>query len=185
MDRGTKNYGRYLGGDDTAFEEIVREYKDGLMLYINSFTHDIFAAEEIMQEVFVRLAVKKPKFRRESLFKTWLYASGRNAAIDYIRRRSKVSDTSVEKYESVLHEEETVEKAYLLEERKIMLHSAIKKLKTEYLQVLYLVYFEEFSNEQTARIMKKSKRQVENLLYRAKSALKEKLEKEGFEYEIL
>ena len=51
--------------------------------------------------------------------------------------------------------------------------------------ILYLVYFENFSNEQAAKVMKKSKRQVENLIYRAKQSLKTELDKEGFIYEEL
>ncbi len=61
----------------------------------------------------------------------------------------------------------------------------MKKLNPDYFQVLYLVYFENFSNTETAAIMKKNKRQIENLIYRAKQALKSELEKEGFEYEEL
>ena len=61
----------------------------------------------------------------------------------------------------------------------------MKKLNNEYRQVLYLVYFENFSNNETAEIMLKSERQIRNLLYRAKGALKSLLEKEGFVYEEL
>jgi RNA polymerase sigma-70 factor (ECF subfamily) len=50
---------------------------------------------------------------------------------------------------------------------------------------LYLVYFEGFDNTETAKIIKKTKRQVVKLLYNAKQALKKELEKEGFEYEEL
>ena len=52
---GTNSYERYLGGDDTAFADIVREYADGLMLYINSFTRDIHVSEEVTEEVFFKL----------------------------------------------------------------------------------------------------------------------------------
>lgn len=61
----------------------------------------------------------------------------------------------------------------------------MRKLKPEYFQVLYLIYFEEFSNTDAAVIMKKNKRQIENLIYRAKGSLKSELKKEGFEYEEL
>ena len=61
----------------------------------------------------------------------------------------------------------------------------MKNLNSEYYQVLYLVYFENFSNAEISIIMKKNKRQIENLIYRAKKALKAELEKEGFEYEEL
>jgi RNA polymerase sigma-70 factor (ECF subfamily) len=59
----------------------------------------------------------------------------------------------------------------------------LHSLKTEYRQVLYLSYFEGFSNAEAAIIMKKSKRQIETLLYNAKKALKTELERSGFEYE--
>ncbi len=64
-----------------------------------------------------------------------------------------------------------------------MIHKSLHKLKTEYRQVLYLSFFECLKNEETALIMKKSKRQVENLLYNAKKALRAELERSGYDYE--
>ena len=52
-----------------------------------------------------------------------------------------------------------------------------------YKSVLYLSFFEDFTNEEVAKTIGKSSRQVRNLLYRAKLALKTELEKEGFNYE--
>ncbi|MDE7094522.1 MAG: RNA polymerase subunit sigma-24, partial [Oscillospiraceae bacterium] len=49
----------------------------------------------------------------------------------------------------------------------------------------YLSYFEDFSNAETAKIMRKTKRQIENLLYNARKSLKLELEKDGFHYEKL
>ena len=66
-----------------------------------------------------------------------------------------------------------------------MLHKAIQRLKPEYEQVLYLSYFDNFSNKEIAEIMKKTTRQVENLLYNAKKALKNELDKEEYVYENL
>jgi len=48
-----------------------------------------------------------------------------------------------------------------------------------------LVYIENFSNQEAAAVMKKSLRQIENLLYQAKRSLRSELEKEGFVYENL
>ena len=78
-----------------------------------------------------------------------------------------------------------VERNYLRTEQKIQLHKALKGLKPEYRQVLYLIYFEGFRNDQVAIVMKKSKKQIENLVYRAKLSLESELEKEGFLYEEL
>lgn len=59
------------------------------------------------------------------------------------------------------------------------MHRALNRIKYEYRQALYLSYFEDFSNEQIAKITGKSKRQVEMLLYRGKQALEKALVKEG------
>jgi RNA polymerase sigma-70 factor (ECF subfamily) len=59
----------------------------------------------------------------------------------------------------------------------------LEKLNDDYRQVLYLIYFENFSNTETAKIMGRSERQIRNLLYRAKESLRNILEREGFRYE--
>ncbi len=184
MDNGTVNYQRFLAGDDEGMVEIIRDYKDGLILYINDITNNITLAEEIMEDTFFKLVTKKPKFSGKSTFKTWLYSIGRNMAIDSLRKRSKISDIPFDEYND-LAEEKSIEREYLKEEQKIALNKALHKLKPDYRQVLYLAFFEDFSNSETAKIMHKTKRQIENLLYRAKQALKTELEKEGFEYEVL
>lgn len=185
MDNGASSYRRYLDGDDSGLVEIIKDYKDGLTLYINGYVNNIFVAEDLMEDTFFKLAAKRPRFLGRSSFKTWLYAIARNVAIDYLRRNSKMPCDSIEEYENYLTEETNVEKEYLIKEQRIILHRTMRKLKPEYFQVLYLTYFEGFTNAEVATIMKKSKRQIENLIYRAKKALKSELEKEGFEYEGL
>ena len=87
--------------------------------------------------------------------------------------------------EDYLKDEHDLEKMYIIEERKIAVHKALRKLKAEYRQVLYLIYFEGFSNSEAASAMKKSKHQLENLVYRARMSLRSELDKEGFVYEEL
>lgn len=183
MDNGASSYRRFLDGDDNGLVEIIRDYKDGLILYLNSFIGNIYIAEEIAEETFIKLVVKKPKFRGKSTFKTWLYAIGRNAATDYLRKLSKNACSSIDDFPNLSDDEDSLEKLYIREEQKISVHKALKQLTPDYRQVLYLIYFEGFSNSQAAQIMKKNNRQVENLIYRAKKSLKTALEKEGFSYE--
>ena len=182
MDNAADRYRRFLEGNDNELVEIIDAYYEGLSLYLNSIVHDICEAEEIMQDTFVKLATKKPKFHGKCDFKTWLYTIARNCALDYIRHRSKYSDQSIDEC-FYLSDEEDIEKQYLIEEQKIELHKAMKELKPEYFQVLYLMYFEDFNTENIAKIMHKSKRQIGDLIYRAKKSLKSILEKAGFQYE--
>ena len=185
MDNGASSYRRFLNGDDEGITLIIKDYKDSLILYLNSYVNNIYVAEEIMEETFFKLAVKKPKFNEKSSFKTWLYTIGRNVAIDYIKHNSKISVSSTEDMENYLKNETSLENLYIKKERKSIVHKALSNLKPEYRQVLWLCFFEEFSNEEIAQIMGKSKRQIENLVYRAKQSLKSLLDKEGFQHEKL
>ncbi len=185
MDNGASSYRRFLNGDDDGLTSIIKDYKDSLILYLNGYVNNIYVAEEIMEETFFKLAVKKPIFNERSSFKTWLYTIGRNVAIDYIRRNSKFSMSSIQDVENYIKDESYLENLYIKNERKIIVHKAMSNLRPEYCQVLWLCFFEEFSNEEVAQIMGKSKRQIENLLYRAKQSLKPLLDKEGIQYEKL
>ena len=185
MDNGASSYRRYLDGDDKGLSEIVGEYKDGLMLYLNQFVNNYCVAEELTEDTFFRLITKKPKFSGKSSFRSWLYAIGRNVAIDHIRHNSKIMNTPIEEMDNYISDGKSLEQAYITEESKKALHNALAKLTPDYRQVLWLVYFEGFSNREAAVAMKKNDHQIKNLLYRAKIALKAELEKEGFIYEDL
>ena len=184
MDNGESSYRRFLAGDDSGMVEIVREFRDGLMLYLRSYTNDINAAEDCVQDTFIRLAVKKPKFKGKSSFKTWLYTIGRNIAVDHQRRTLRRRSVSLSECHE-LSDEADLEESYLVTEQKINLRHALCRLREEYQQVLYLTYFEGFSNAEAAQITGRSLKQIENLLYNARKALRTELEKEGFSYENL
>lgn len=182
MDTGKASYDRYLNGDDLGIGEIIREYKDGLILFLNNYVRNINTAEELCEDTFVKLAVKKPRFRGGSSFKTFLYAIARNVAIDYLRRNKNT--VPIEELTD-LEDKENLERDYIKQEQKLTLRSALKKLKPEYERVLWLTYFEELSNKEAAAVMGKSTHAIETLVYRARNALRSQLESEGFVYEEL
>lgn len=182
MDRGADSYQRYLNGDDEGLADIVRLYADGLTFYLNRFVNDLTVAEDLMEETFFKIITKKPRFHSKYTFKTWLYTIGRNVVIDHLRRNKYVG-TSIEAVESQCAERDNPENAYIAEERKKRVHEALMHLPSDYRQVLWLLYFEGFTHKETAVIMKKTSKQMKNLVYRAKTALKQALEKEGFTYE--
>jgi RNA polymerase sigma-70 factor (ECF subfamily) len=182
MDNGESSYRRFQAGDDEGLHEIICAYRAGLILYLNSFVQNIHTAEDLAEDTFTELAIRKPKFSGNSSFKTWLYAIGRNITAKYIRKHARLDVVPLESQE--FHaDEEDLERNYIKTEQKRMVHQALHCLKPEYRQVLYLSYFEEFSNAETAQIMHRSKRQIETLLYSAKKALRSELERRGFAYE--
>ena len=185
MDNGASSYRRYLEGDQNAFVEIIRDYKNGLMFYLNGYVSDINIAEELAIETFVKIVTKKPRFSGKSQFKTWLYAIGRNIAVDYIKKQSKAKLVSIEDCGDISADEASLEYSYIREEKKIELHRTLKKLKPEYQQIIWLIYFENLTQKEAALVMKKSVHNIETLVSRARQSLKKELEKEGFVYEKL
>ncbi len=185
MDNGASSYRRFLAGDDSGIAEIVEGYKDGLILYLNGYVGNIHTAEELAEDTFFRLIAKKPGFSGKSTFKTFLYAIGRNVAVDHIRRNANRITTPIEDLANCLQDEADLELSYLQQEEKILVHRVLSGLPSDYRAVLWLIYFDGFTNREAAVILKKSDRQIKNLLYRGKQALKAALEKEGFVYEEL
>ena len=184
MDNGDNSYRRYLDGNDQGMEELIRDYKDGLLLYLNKYVQSLYLAEECVQETFIRLAIKKPKFRGNSSFKTWLYVIARNVTISFLRKEKSRNTVPLEDADEISSKAD-LERDYLKEEQKVLLHRALERIKPEYQQVLWLTFFEGFRNDEAAKIMKKTKKQIENLLYNAKKALRAEMEREGYQYEGL
>ncbi|MCR4638601.1 RNA polymerase sigma factor [Ruminococcus sp.] len=183
MNNGASSYRRFRDyGDVQGLDEIIIEYSDGLILYLTSIVGNIQTAEELTEDTFVLLGTKKPKFKEKSSFKTWLYAIGRNIAIDHLRKTAAKVCVSIEETPEMMDDETAVEEAYIKKEQQIAIHKAMRKLHPKYQQVLWLIYFEGFSNKEAAKIMKKSLRSLESILYRARKSLRSQLETEGFEY---
>lgn len=181
MDSGEKNYRLFLEGDETGLVQIIQDYKDGLILYLNGFVSDLAAAEDLTEDTFLKLVLKKPRFSARSSFKTWLYTIGRNLALDHLRRNK---NAPLSEYNQPLAADEAdLELNYIQIEDKLVIHRVMKTLKQEYRQVLWLIYFEGFSCAEAGKIMKKSTHNIETLVSRARQTLKTKLIKEGFEYE--
>lgn len=156
-------------------------YKDHLIFFINRYVSNLSIAEELAEDAFLELLIHKNRYNFKTSFKTYLFTIGRNKAIDYARRGSRYKfvgiDESVEKSESYIQ----VEEKLLADEKKRVINEALISLSEDYRAVLHLIYYEDLSYEDAARIMKKNRKQIENLVYRARKALREVLEKGNYE----
>jgi len=172
---------QYLAGDDGAFVRFAELCYAPLLRYLGSVLKQADLAQEAAQECFVKLAVKKPRFRGGSM-RAWLFTVARNCAYDLLRQKKRRGEMPIEQLP--LFDARTEPFAALMQKQtQHLLFTALATLRAEYAEVLYLCYFEGLKNEDTARVMKKSRRQVENLLYRAKTKLREQLQREGYRYE--
>jgi RNA polymerase sigma factor (sigma-70 family) len=105
-----------------------------------------------------------------------LYMMGRSKALNYLRRRKFFSPDPIPEN---IPQEISLEEQFLLDEQRRELHAALKQLPEDMATALYLVYFEDLSYADTAKVMKKTSKQVDNLLYRGKAALRNLLGKDG------
>lgn len=177
MDNGACSYRRFLDGDESAFEDIMKELFRGLVFFIDGFVHDTHAAEDIAIDTFSDLVVHKHRYNFKVSLKTYLYMVGRTRALDYLKHR-KVIDF-VELSESLTDETAVLEEILLADERKRQVNAALAKLPADMRGVVHLIYFEEMTYEEAAKVMKKNRKQVDNLLYRAKKELRIVLGKDG------
>ncbi len=184
MDNGASSYRRFRDhGDERGLAEIIRDYKDGLILYLYNFSGSLQLAEELAEDTFVLLGTRKPRDQGRGSFKTWLYTIGRNVAIDHFRRVSRRKEIPLEDCPELVNDLADLERSYLREEQKIQLHRAMAGLKPEYRQVLWLVYFEDLRLREAATVLRKTVHGTEVLVSRARKALRNQLEAEGFVYE--
>lgn len=179
MDNGACSYRRFLDGDESAFDEIMKELFDGLVFFINRYVYDIHTAEDLAIDVFSELIVHRRRYNFRVSMKTYLFMLGRSRALDHIRRRKVIPFVELSQADGLTDERDTPEEAFLADERKRSVNTALSRLPDEMRIAVHLVYFEEMSYEEAARIMKKNRKQVDNLLYRAKKELRILLGKDG------
>ncbi len=185
MASGEQGYTRYLNGDKSGIDDIVREYNDSLIFFINGYVNDLMTAEDLAADTIVKLLVKRKKFKNDmgAGFKTWLFTVARNTALDWLRKTARHPHTPIS--DSEQYDLPSFEDKMLKTEQAKQLHSAMDKLCNDYREVLHLLYFEELSYADAAYVMHKNEKQIKNLAYRAKQSLKTVLEKEDFIYENL
>lgn len=176
MEHGESSYRRFLSGDQDAFDQILLDHRIGLIRFINQLLRDPDAAEDIAIDTFLELLLHPKRYDFRVSLKTYLYMIGRSKALDYLRRRKFLSPDPIPEN---IPQDLSLEEQFLRDQQRRELHAALRQLPTDTATALYLVYFEELSYADTAKVMKKSRKQIDNLLYRGKNALRNLLGKDG------
>ncbi len=179
MDNGASSYRRFLDGDETAFDDIMNELFYGLVFFIDRYVGDTHAAEDLAVDTFSELIIHKHRYNFKVTLKTYLYMIGRSRALDYIKRRKLITFTELSEAQDIPDNGKTLEELVLTDERKCRVHKAIAALPKDMGIAVHLIYFEDMSYANAARVMKKTRKQVDNLLYRAKKELRTILGEDG------
>lgn len=181
-DKGAACYRRYLNGDESGFDELLELYRENLIFFLLRFLPSVEDAEDAAEDAFVGLLLHPYREWKGASLKTYLFAIGRSKALNLLKLQKR--QAAFQEGGFPLSED-----AALLEDRLCQnetrreLLRALDGLAPDYREALYLLYFEELSLEEAAKVMKKSKKQIENLSYRGRKALREKLGKEEFFHE--
>ena len=178
MDNGASSYRRFLDGDESAFDLIMEEYFDALIFFIDRYVSDIHASEDIAIDTFSDLLVHRSRYNFKVSLKTYLFMIGRCRALNYLKRRRKIPMDDIADYEDTA-DDTSVEDTVLDGERKREINSAIQSLPDDMRVAVHLVYFENLSYEEAAKVMQKNAKQIDNLLYRAKNTLRTVLGEKG------
>jgi RNA polymerase sigma-70 factor (ECF subfamily) len=181
VSQGNELFRRYLDGEGEAFDEIIKLYRENLIFFVMRYIKSSSVAEEIAQDAFVELLIHKDRYNFSSSLKTYLFTIARNKAVNIIRRQKFVTDEEIDPESA--DDEQMLEEKLIADERRRALYKVLEGMSEDYRNALYLVYIEDMSYEDAGRVMGKNRKQVENLVFRAKAAAKKELLKEGVGYE--
>ncbi len=171
--------GEVARGDTHAFEVLVRRHRKRILNLIFRLTGDHVQAEDLAQEVFVRIWQAAANYQPKAKFTTWAYRITANLCLDLVKsahhRQKFVCSAEDDSFDSCADKLNTPEDLVLASEKSRQLSAALRSLPANQRLAVVLKRFEGLSYEEIAKIMGCSVSAVESLLVRAKKTLREKL----------
>ena len=165
-------------GSEEAFSELVRLYQSKVFSMALNFTRDRETADDLSQEIFLKAYLALPKYRFGSEFGTWLYRVALNHVRDFLRKKGKVKEVSLEEIGEIPISDDGVEKREKEREEertKRLLHAHVETLPVKYRIVLTLRDIQGLSYDEITRVLKVSPGTVDSRLHRARKMLRKKL----------
>jgi RNA polymerase sigma-70 factor (ECF subfamily) len=162
---------RIKAGDVRAFSAIVSNYQRMVFTIVYKIVGNREDAEDITQEVFVKVFKSLEQFKEESEFSTWLYRIAYNTTLSELRKR-RLPFVSINENLDSENELFTDEEEFDLKELKLRhLEEALKKLSPDELFLVTLYYFKEQSIEAISQISNLSVANVKVKLHRTRKKL--------------
>ncbi|MGY3794467.1 RNA polymerase sigma factor [Aquimarina sp. 433] len=166
-----------IDGDEKALATLYTLYSEKIYNTALSYTKIEEDAEEITQDVFLKIFKNVLKFKRESSLNTWIYRITVNTSLNYLKKKNrfKLFNNRLINSQSIDFHHPGV----LLEnkEKAAILYKVIDCLSKNQKTAFILSYIEGLPRQEVADIMETSLKAVESLLQRAKKKMKSELEK--------
>jgi len=175
---------RFKNGEETCFEQLVERHKTRVFNLVYRFLGSDREAEDIAQEIFIKVYHSKDSYTPKAKFTTWLYTICKNTCLNELRKR-KAPCVSID--DPVRLEEDTVTlqvkdcstpspaDSVLNDEKAAIVRDAIDSLSDQQKMAVILCRYEKLSYDEIAQIMRCSVKAVKSLLHRAKEQLRDKL----------
>lgn len=171
---------RVLAGEHQAYAGLVDRYQNYVFTLALRFTKNREDAEEVSQDIFIKAYKALADFRGASKFSTWLYTIVNTTCLTFLRKkRLEVHSLDNERVFEVADNQDSGMRANLVEQKSriAMVNQAINLLSPDDAEIITLFYKSEQSLEEIARILGIEINAAKVRLYRARTRLKEKMEK--------
>lgn len=174
---------RVKEGDNEAFELLVELHQSAVIGTVAKMLGGASEAEDIAQQVFIRIWKSAKRYQPQAKFTTWMFTITRNLVFNETRRRKRKPTVSVEEREEESHQQ--VEDVHSTTPDQDVLHSELERAVDDAIQALpekqrlavVLRRYEEMPYDEIGRVLSMSVPAVKSLLFRARTQLKESLEK--------
>lgn len=164
-------------GDKNSFEKLYNLFNEKVYNTAISYVQDSNEAEEITQDVFIKIYKYASNFKGDSSVSTWIYRITVNTSLNYVKKqkKNKLTVFNNEDY----NKSDFIHPGVLLEnqESSAYLFAAIDKLPETQKTAFILSFVEELPRQEVAEVMETSLKAVESLLQRGKANLRKELEK--------
>ncbi len=176
---------RVKAGDDAAFNYLVEKYRRPIVGFMHRMAHNPGAAEELAQEVFLRVYRSRGGYEASAKFSTWLYRIATNLAVNHAR------DTRHERAENTVRLDQpdqetgttpdvrdaalTAEEEMLRRERLAVIRAKVQALPERQRLAVIMHKYQQMDYKQIAEVLNVSESATKSLLFRAYETLREQL----------
>jgi RNA polymerase sigma-70 factor (ECF subfamily) len=168
---------RIREGDMEAFRLLVETHQSRIVGTISKMLGSDVEAEDLAQQVFIRVWRSAPRYKPTAKFTTWLFRITRNLVFNEMRRKRHFVDHIDDLAEPVERKERAPDQVLLEEELQTAIQDAISKLPDAQRLAIVLRRYEELPYEEIAKVMGTTVPAVKSILFRARAELRERLAK--------
>ena len=167
-----------LSGNQQDFKLLIKKYEANVFRTAIGFLHNKQDAEDITQDVFIKVYQSLSSFNGKAAFSTWLYRITVNSSLNFLRKKKRRGFwVALSELIQIPSKDKPGEIALTEKTEKAIIPQAIDDLPDKQRKAFVLSRYEELPHIQIAEIMKITEGAVEQLLHRAKINLKKILEK--------